>query len=111
MGGGTRHSGEKSLVPGRNAEAETLLRELIRAHEKVLGARVYLLENNVSSRVDELDTLTPLEGRTLFANTLRDQGKYAEAEASTNRSSRLRRTCSDPNTAIRSMPVIILPTN
>ena len=66
---------------GRNAEAETLLRELIRAYEKVLGARVYLLENNVSSRVDEIGTLTPLESRTLFANTLRDQGKYAEAEA------------------------------
>ena len=66
---------------GRNAEAETLLRELIRAHEKKLGAQVYLLENNVSSRVDEIDTLTPLESRTLFANTLRDQGKYAEAEA------------------------------
>ena len=66
---------------GRNAEAETLLRELIRANEKVLGAQVYLLENNVSSRVDEIDALTPLESRTLFANTLRDQGKYAEAEA------------------------------
>jgi tetratricopeptide (TPR) repeat protein len=66
---------------GRNAEAEPLLRELIRANEKVLGARVYLLENNLSSRVDEIDTLTPLECRTLFANTLRDQRKYAEAEA------------------------------
>ncbi len=65
---------------GRNAEAETLLRELITANEKVLGARVYLLENNVSSRYAEIDTLTPLESRTLFANTLRDQGKYAEAE-------------------------------
>jgi tetratricopeptide (TPR) repeat protein len=69
---------------GRNAEAETLLRELIRAHEKALGAQVYLLENNVSSRVDEIDRLTPLESRTLFANTLRDQGKYAEAEAQYN---------------------------
>jgi tetratricopeptide (TPR) repeat protein len=66
---------------GRNAEAETLLRELIRANEKALGARVYLLKNNVTARVDELDTLTPLQCRTLFANTLRDQGKYAEAEA------------------------------
>ncbi|MBA3571797.1 MAG: tetratricopeptide repeat protein, partial [Pyrinomonadaceae bacterium] len=66
---------------GRNAEAETLLRELIRAHEKVLGTQVYLLENNASSRFDEIETLTPLETRTLFANTLRDQGKYAEAEA------------------------------
>ena len=47
----------------------------------MLGARVYLLRDNVSSRVDELDTLTPLQCRTLFANTLRDQGKYAEAEA------------------------------
>jgi len=47
----------------------------------VLGAQVYLLEKNVSSRVDEIETLTPLESRTLFANTLRDQGKYAEAEA------------------------------
>jgi tetratricopeptide (TPR) repeat protein len=65
----------------RNAEAETLLRELISAREKALGARVYLLKNNVSSRYDELDTLTPLQCRTLFANTLRDQGKYAEAEA------------------------------
>ena len=66
---------------GRNAEAETLLRELIRANEKVMGAQVYLLEKNVSSRVDEIYWLTPLESRTLFANTLRDQGKYAEAEA------------------------------
>ena len=66
---------------GRNAEAETLLRELIAANEKELGAQVYLLENNVSSRLDELDAFTPLESRTLFANTLRDQGKYAEAEA------------------------------
>jgi tetratricopeptide (TPR) repeat protein len=66
---------------GRNAEAETLLRELITANEKVLGAQVYLLENNVSSRVDELYAFTPFESRTLFANTLRDQGKYAEAEA------------------------------
>jgi tetratricopeptide (TPR) repeat protein len=66
---------------GRNAEAETLLRELIRAHEKVLGTHVYVLGNNASSRIDEIDTLTPLETRTLLANTLRDQGKYAEAEA------------------------------
>ena len=66
---------------GKNGEAETLLRELIRANEKALGAQVYLLENNASSRVDEMDSLTPLEARTLFANTLRDQGKYAEAEA------------------------------
>lgn len=66
---------------GRNAEAETLLRELIRANEKVLGAQVYLLEPNVSSRVDEFEALSPLESRTLFANTLRDQRKYAEAEA------------------------------
>jgi serine/threonine protein kinase len=66
---------------GRNAEAETLLRELIRANEKVLGAQVYLLENNVSSRVDEFEALTPLETRTLLANTLRDQRNYAEAEA------------------------------
>ena len=56
---------------GRNAEAETLLRELIRAHEKVLGARVYLLENNVSSRVDEIDTLTPLE----CSNAVRQHAK------------------------------------
>jgi tetratricopeptide (TPR) repeat protein len=66
---------------GRNAEAETLLRELITANEKVLGAQVYLLQNNVSSRVDEIYRLTPLEYRTLLANTLRDQRKYAEAEA------------------------------
>jgi serine/threonine protein kinase len=66
---------------GRNAEAETLLRELISANEKALGAQVYLLHNNVSSRVDEFEALTPLESRTLFANTLRDQRKYAEAEA------------------------------
>src|SRR6266478_3649682 len=49
--------------------------------KKILGTRVYVLENNVSSRVHELDTVTPLECRTLLANTLRDQGKYAEAEA------------------------------
>ena len=66
---------------GKNAEAETLLRELIRANEKALGEQVYLRENNVSSRVDEFEALTPLETRTLFANTLRDQRKYAEAEA------------------------------
>src|SRR5262249_16010253 len=66
---------------GRNAEAETIVREVIRAREQKLGAQVYLLENNVSSQVDELRTFTPLECRTLFANTLRDQGKYAEAEA------------------------------
>jgi tetratricopeptide (TPR) repeat protein/predicted Ser/Thr protein kinase len=66
---------------GRNAEAETLLRELIRANEKVLGVQVYLLEPNVSSPVDEFEALSPLECRTLFANTLRDQRKYAEAEA------------------------------
>jgi tetratricopeptide (TPR) repeat protein len=66
---------------GRNAEAETLLRELIGANEKKLGAQIYLIENNVSSRVDEIDGLTPFEARTLLANTLRDQGKYAEAEA------------------------------
>jgi serine/threonine protein kinase len=66
---------------GRNAEAETTVRKLIKAKEKELGARLYLLENNVSSRLDELDSVTPLECRTLFANTLRDQGKYAEAEA------------------------------
>ena len=41
----SRHSGEKSLVPGKKcSEAETLLRELIRANEKVLQAVVYLLE-------------------------------------------------------------------
>src|SRR5205823_5208976 len=54
--------------------------ELIKAYEETLGARVYLLENNVTSRFDELRTFTPLLCRTLFANTLRDQGKYAEAE-------------------------------
>jgi len=78
----TRASLARNLwYQGRNAEAETLLRELIRVHEKNLGTRVYVLENNVSSRVHELDTVTPLECRTLLANTLRDQGKYAEAEA------------------------------
>ena len=35
----------------------------------------------MSSPVDEFEALTPLESRTLFANTLRDQRKYAEAEA------------------------------
>jgi serine/threonine protein kinase len=66
---------------GRNAEAETIIRDVIRAYERKLGARVYLLENNLSWRVDELDEFTPLDCRTLFANTLRDQVKYAEAEA------------------------------
>ncbi len=65
----------------KNAESETLLRDVIRAREKKLGARLYLSENNLSSRYTELDTFTPLECRTLLANTLRDQGKYAEAEA------------------------------
>ena len=78
----TRASLARNLwYQGRNAEAETLLRELIREHEKNLGTRVYVLENNVSSRVHELDTFTPLECRTLLANTLRDQGKCADAEA------------------------------
>lgn len=66
---------------GRNAEAETIIRDVIRAHEKALGARVYLLESNHSTRLEELNTFTPLKCRTLFANTMRDQGKYAEAEA------------------------------
>jgi serine/threonine protein kinase len=66
---------------GRNAEAETITRDVIRAKENEWGARVYLLENNVSSRLDEINEVTPLECRTLLANTLRDQGKYAEAEA------------------------------
>src|SRR5204862_4224889 len=66
---------------GRNAEAETLLRELIRVNEKKLATLVYLIENNLSSRYDELCKFTPLECQTLLANTLRDQGKYAEAEA------------------------------
>ena len=65
---------------GRNAEAETIIRDVIRAHEKVLGARVYFLESNVSSAIEEVDGFTPLECRTLFVNTVRDQGKYAEAE-------------------------------
>jgi serine/threonine protein kinase len=66
---------------GRNAEAETIIRGVIGAAEKRWGARVYLLENNVSSRYDELSEFTPLECQTLLANTLRYQGKYAEAEA------------------------------
>jgi tetratricopeptide (TPR) repeat protein len=65
---------------GRNAEAESIIRDVIRAHEKTLGARVYLLETNHSTRLEELNTFRPLKCRALFANTLRDQGKYAEAE-------------------------------
>jgi tetratricopeptide (TPR) repeat protein len=65
---------------GRNAEAEALLREVIKAREKKLGTRAYLSENNVSTRLKEFDAFTPLGCRILFANTLRDQGKYAEAE-------------------------------
>ena len=66
---------------GRNAEAEALLRDVIKTRERKLGTRAYLSENNVSTRLKEFDTFTPLGCRMLFANTLRDQGKYAEAEA------------------------------
>ena len=64
---------------GENSEAEAQLRELIALNEKVMGAKAYLLENNHLSRVST--DLTPLTTRTLLANTLRDQQKYAEAEA------------------------------
>ena len=66
---------------GRNAEAETIIRDVITAKEKALGARTYLLENNVSSQFQEFPWFTPLNCRALLANTLRDQRKYAEAEA------------------------------
>jgi serine/threonine protein kinase len=73
------HLAKNLWYQGRNAEAENVLRELIPQDEKVLGAQVYTLENNVSTRL--FDELTPFLTRTLLANTLRDQQKYAEAEA------------------------------
>jgi serine/threonine protein kinase/tetratricopeptide (TPR) repeat protein len=68
---------------GKNAEAETELRELIPLNEEVLGGQAYSLQNNVHPRLREGD-LTPLTSRTLLANTLRDQQKYAEAEVEYN---------------------------
>jgi serine/threonine protein kinase len=73
------HLAKNLWYQGKNTEAENLLRELITLNEKIMGAHVYLLENNVSSRLFE--ELTPFLTRTLLANTLRDQEKYAEAEA------------------------------
>jgi tetratricopeptide (TPR) repeat protein len=64
---------------GKNAEAESILRELIALNEKMLGAQAYRLGENIRGRL-ELD-LTPLTTRTLLANTLRDQQRYAQAEA------------------------------
>ena len=45
----------------------------------MLGSTTYNLMNNTSSRLS--DEVTPLFSRMLLANTLRDQQKYAEAEA------------------------------
>ncbi|MEY2557914.1 MAG: eukaryotic-like serine/threonine-protein kinase [Verrucomicrobiota bacterium] len=64
---------------GKNVEAEELLRQSIALNEKVLGSTTYNLMNNTSSPLS--DTVTPLASRMLLANTLRDQQKYAEAEA------------------------------
>jgi serine/threonine protein kinase/Flp pilus assembly protein TadD len=64
---------------GKNAEAEAELKEVIMLHEKTLGAKVYARANNDSSRLN--DDVTPLRALILLANTLRDQQKYAEAEA------------------------------
>jgi tetratricopeptide (TPR) repeat protein len=59
-----------------------VLREFITVQEKVLGAQAYSLGENIRGRYakEELD-LRPLQTRTLLANTLRDERKYAEAEA------------------------------
>jgi tetratricopeptide (TPR) repeat protein len=66
----------------KNAEAESVLRELIAVNEKVLEAQAYSLGENIRGRLNEEElALKPLQSRTLLANTLRDQGKYAEAEA------------------------------
>jgi len=64
---------------GKYNEAEAQLRKLIAVNEKVLGAKTYLFENNVTFPL--FDVLTPFTSKTLLANTLRDQRKYAEAEA------------------------------
>jgi serine/threonine protein kinase len=72
------HLAKNLWFQGKHAEAETLLRDLITSHEKMLGTKVYRVENNVSSRLFEEPT--PLQTRTLLANTLRDQKKLAEAE-------------------------------
>jgi tetratricopeptide (TPR) repeat protein len=68
---------------GKNAEAESVLRELIALHERALGAQAYRSGENLYDRgrlSEEACDLTPLTCRILLANTLRDQGKYAEAE-------------------------------
>lgn len=72
------HLAKNLWYQSKNAEAESLLRELISINEKVMGDQVYLLGNNVSSRLFE--ELTPFLTRAVLANTLRDQGKYPEAE-------------------------------
>ncbi len=77
---GRGHLAMNLWYQGKNAEAEAQLRELIPLNEKNLGFGAYRLENNVHPRLREGD-LTPLTSRTLLANTLRDQQKYAEAEA------------------------------
>jgi serine/threonine protein kinase len=64
---------------GKNAEAEAELRQLIALYEKVFGAKAYIADSNKGLPLWEEPT--PLTSRTLLANTLRDQQKYAEAEA------------------------------
>jgi serine/threonine protein kinase len=66
----------------KNAEAESVLRELIALNEKLLGGQAYGSGQNLigRGRLKEEFELTPFTCRTLLANTLRDQHKYAEAE-------------------------------
>jgi tetratricopeptide (TPR) repeat protein len=76
------HLAKTLWYQGKDAEAEIIIRELIARNEKVLGTHAYDLGRNMQGRLEEQTLeLTPLTSRTLLANTLRDQGKYAEAEA------------------------------
>jgi serine/threonine protein kinase len=78
------HLAKTLWYEGKNTEAESVLRELIALHEKALAEKVYSSGENMFDRgrlSEEGSDLTPLTSRTLLANTLRDQGKYAEAEA------------------------------
>jgi tetratricopeptide (TPR) repeat protein len=64
---------------GKSLEAEGLVRELIAIQEKKLGAKAYGLQESRGDRFGKSSTLLAI--RTLLANALRDQRKYAEADA------------------------------
>jgi serine/threonine protein kinase len=64
---------------GKSVEAEGLVRELIAIQEKKLGAKTFSLRENRGVTLSR--SSTPVAIRTLLANALRDQRKYAEADA------------------------------